>query len=59
MMHQVVPAQAGAEPKKNFQQMFSQYTKEEDLKSQQAQLQQRIFDLESELKLKDKALNDA
>jgi hypothetical protein len=39
--------------------MFNQYTKEEDLKGQHAQLQQRIFELENEVKIKDKALNDA
>lgn len=43
MMHQVVPT---GEPKNNFQQMFNQYTKEEDIK---AQLEQKIFDLENEL----------
>lgn len=59
-MHQVVPANVnGEQPKKNFQQMFNQYTKEEDLKGQQAQLQQRIYDLEAELQLKEKALNEA
>jgi hypothetical protein len=37
MMHQVVPtatASATGEPKNNFQQMFNQYTKEEDIKAQ-------------------------
>lgn len=38
MMHQVVPtataSATGGEPKNNFQQMFNQYTKEEDIKAQ-------------------------
>lgn len=39
--------------------MFNQYTNEQDHKVEQAQLQQRVFELENEVKLKDKALNEA